>query len=157
MKKISVGKLVVSIAIPLIAGALGSVFTTPAVKSWYLTINKPAWNPPSWVFAPVWTTLFVMMGVALYLVWSKKMNKGVRLALNIFAAQLALNVFWSVIFFGWESFWLAYAEIILLWIFILLTIVKFWKVDKTAGWLLLPYILWVSFASFLNLTVARLN
>jgi tryptophan-rich sensory protein len=98
-----------------------------------------------------------MMGIALYLVWSKKMTVKIRLALSIFAAQMVLNVFWSVIFFGMGNFWLAFAEIVALWIFILLTIITFGKINKTAGWLLVPYILWVSFASYLNFTIASLN
>lgn len=157
MKKINVGKLSISILVPLIAGFLGSVFTTPAVKSWYLVINKPTWNPPSWLFGPVWTTLFILMGIALYLVWSAKMNTKVRVALKMFAVQLILNVLWSVFFFGMGNFWLAFDEILILWVFILLTIIKFWKVDRAAGALLVPYILWVSFAAYLNLTIASLN
>lgn len=97
------------------------------------------------------------MGVSLYLVWSQKMNAKIRLALNIFTVQLILNIFWSVIFFGMGNFWLAFAEIVVLWIFILLTIIYFRRINKTAGWLLVPYILWVSFASFLNFTIASLN
>lgn len=157
MKKIDFGKLVISILIPLVAGFLGSIFTTPAVRSWYLVINKPVWNPPSWVFGPVWTILFIMMGVALYLVWSVKMNNKVRMALKMFGAQLVLNILWSVFFFGLGNFWMAFGEIIILWIAIALTIVYFLKVNRTAGWLLLPYIMWVSFASYLNFTIAFLN
>lgn len=157
MKKINPVRLFVSILIPLVAGFLGSIFTTPAVKTWYLVINKPVWNPPSWLFGPVWTTLFIMMGVALYLVWSTKMSGKVRIALKVFAAQMVLNVLWSVFFFGLGNFWMAFGEIIVLWIAIALTIVDFFKVNKTAGWLLLPYIMWVSFASYLNFTVAYLN
>lgn len=150
-------KLFASIIITLSAGFLGSFFTGPAVKTWYLLINRPSWNPPAWLFAPVWTTLFILMGVSLYLVWSQKMNAKTRLALNIFTVQLILNIFWSVIFFGMGNFWLAFAEIVVLWIFILLTIIYFRRINKTAGWLLVPYILWVSFASFLNFTIASLN
>jgi translocator protein len=157
MKKINFGKLSLSIVIPLVAGVIGSLFTAPAVRSWYLVINRPSWNPPSWLFAPVWTTLFMMMGVALYLVWSKKMTSNVRMAIKVFAAQLVLNVLWSVFFFGLGNFWLAFGEILVLWAFILLTILDFRKVNKTAAWLLVPYILWVSFASYLNFTIAGLN
>jgi len=157
MKKINFGRLLISIAIPLVAGFLGSVFTGPAVKTWYLVINRPTWNPPSWLFAPVWTALFIMMGIALYLVWSKKIDRKIHVALNVFAAQLFLNILWSVFFFGMGNFWLAFGEILILWVFILLTILKFFKIDKAAGWLLVPYILWVSFASYLNFTIAGLN
>lgn len=157
MKNVNVRKLSLSIIIPLVAGFLGSFFTGPAVKTWYLVINRPSWNPPSWLFAPVWTTLFIMMGIALYLVWSAKSSEKVKSALKIFWAQLFLNVLWSVFFFGMGNFWLAFAEIVLLWIFIALTIVDFSKVNKIAGWLLVPYLLWVSFASYLNFTIASLN
>ncbi len=157
MKKINIGKLSLSIIIPLVAGFLGSFFTGPAVKTWYLVINKPTWNPPSWLFAPVWTTLFIMMGIALYLVWNSKMTNKVRCALKIFAVQLVFNILWSVFFFGMGNFWLAFAEIVVLWLLIALTIVDFAKVNKTAAWLLVPYILWVSFASYLNFTIAGLN
>lgn len=139
------------------AGVLGSAFTMGAVKTWYLAINKPAWNPPSWLFGPVWTTLFILMGIALYLVWSAKKSDKVRVAIKMFAAQLILNILWSIFFFGMGNFWLAFGEILVLWVFILLTVIKFWKVDKVAGILLVPYILWVSFAAYLNLIVAGLN
>jgi len=157
MSKINWGRLSLSIFIPLVAGFLGSFFTGSGVKTWYLVINKPSWNPPSWLFAPVWTTLFILMGIALYIVWSQKMSDQVKAALRIFAAQLFLNVLWSVFFFGMGNFWLAFVEIIILWAFILVTIMRFFKINRTAGWLLVPYILWVSFASFLNLTIASLN
>jgi len=157
MKKINFGKLFVSILIPLLAGFLGSFFTSSSVKTWYLVINKPSWNPPSWVFAPVWTTLFIMMGISLYLVWSRKIDNKSRKAFKMFAAQMILNVLWSVFFFGMGNFWLAFGEILVLWAFILATIVSFAKINKTAAWLLVPYILWVSFASYLNLTIALLN
>lgn len=120
-------------------------------------INKPTWNPPSWLFGPVWTVLFIMMGVALYLVRSEKMSSKVRLALKMFAAQMVLNILWSAFFFGLGNFWLAFGEIVVLWIAIALTIFYFFKVNKTAGWLLVPYILWVTFASYLNFTIASLN
>jgi len=157
MKKINAGRLILSISIPLVAGFIGSVFTSPAVQSWYTTINKPSWNPPSWLFGPVWTTLFILMGIALYLVWSTKMSDKVRWAFKMFAAQMVLNMLWSVFFFGMGNFWLAFGEIVVLWAFILATIISFGKVNKTAAWLLVPYILWVSFASYLNFTVAGLN
>ena len=156
MKKTNLFRLAVSVALPLLAGFLGSIFTAPATQSWYLEISKPSWNPPSWLFAPVWTALYILMGVALYLVWQKQAkNKGA--AMVLFAVQLILNALWSFIFFGLGNFWLAWGEILVLWSFILATIISFRKINKTAGWLLLPYILWVSFASFLNFTVASLN
>jgi benzodiazapine receptor len=146
MKKINSGRLFVSVLVPLVAGFLGSVFTAPAVRDWYPIINKPSWNPPSWLFAPVWTTLFIL-----------KMSSKVWVAIKVFSFQLVLNVLWSVFFFGMQNFWLAFAEIIVLWLAIALTIVDFSKVNRTAAWLLVPYLLWVSFASYLNFTVAFLN
>lgn len=157
MKKINIGKLALSILIPLVSGFLGSMFTASSVNTWYLVINKPSWNPPSWLFAPVWTTLFVMMGVALYLVWSEKPEIKVKAALEIFAVQMILNILWSVFFFGIGNFWFAFGEIIILWLAILLTIKSFYKINKTSAWLLVPYILWVTFASYLNFTIAGLN
>lgn len=145
-------KLIFCILIAQGAGILGSVATFSSAKTWYITdLIKPSFNPPSWVFGPVWTLLFFLMGIALYLVWNKKNN------LFWFWVQLILNTLWSFLFFGLHSPWLAFYEIIFLWIAILVTIVKFWSYNKKAGVLLLPYLAWVSFASFLNFSIARLN
>jgi translocator protein len=150
--KFNLVKLIFCIFLTEGAGILGSIATMPAVKSWYLTdLAKPSFNPPSWVFGPVWTLLFFLMGFALYLVWTKKNN------LFWFWVQLILNVLWSFLFFGLHSPLLAFYEIIFLWIAIFMTIVKFWKLDPKAGMLLVPYIAWVSFASFLNYSIAALN
>jgi len=151
-------RLVVAVAIPLVAAFLGSVFTMPSIPTWYAAINKPAWNPPNWIFGPVWTILFILMGIALWLIWEKGLDKiQVRTAVNIFSAQLVLNIVWSLLFFGLHSPFWAFIEIIALWLMILWTIIAFYRLDKTAGLILIPYILWVSFASFLNFTVMRLN
>jgi len=151
-------RLVVAVAIPLVAGFLGSIFTMPSIPTWYAAINKPAFNPPNWIFGPVWTTLFILMGIALYLIWDKGLDKiQVRTAVNIFSAQLVLNILWSLIFFSLHSPFWAFIEIIALWLLILWTIIAFYRLDKVAGLILIPYILWVSFASFLNLTVYLLN
>lgn len=145
-------KLILCILIAQGAGLIGSLATMSAVKTWYLTdLVKPSWNPPSWVFGPVWTTLFLFMGIALYLVWDKKNN------LFWFWTQLILNTVWSFLFFGFRSPTLAFYEIIFLWIAILMTIIKFWSYNKKASILLMPYLTWVTFASFLNFTIARLN
>jgi tryptophan-rich sensory protein len=133
------------------AGIFGSIATTPSVKTWYLTLVKPSFNPPSWIFAPVWTILFFLMGVALYLVWTKKNN------LFWFWVQLLLNIIWSFIFFGLHLPTIALYEIILLWFAILMTIMKFWSYNKNASLLLIPYLLWVTFASFLNFSITQLN
>jgi benzodiazapine receptor len=151
-------RLVIAILIPLVAGFLGSIFTMPSIPTWYAAINKPAWNPPNWIFGPVWTILFILMGIALWLIWEKGLDKiQVRTAVNIFSAQLVLNIVWSLLFFGLHSPLWAFIEIIALWLMILWTIIAFYRLDKTAGLILIPYILWVSFASFLNFTVMRLN
>jgi len=155
--KSDLSKFSISIAVPLLAALLGSLFTTSGVKSWYPMINKPSWNPPSWLFGPVWTVLFLMMGVALYIVWKQGVGEKRRLAIKVFFIQLGLNVLWSALFFGLRNFWLAYAEILVLWALIFMTINKFNKVSKLAGGLLVPYLMWVTFASFLNLTIASLN
>jgi len=134
------------------AGIFGGVATASSVKTWYATnLVKPTFNPPSWVFAPVWTLLFFLMGVALYLVWNKKNN------LFWFWVQLILNTLWSFLFFGLHSPSFAFYEIIILWIAILMTIIKFQKYNQTAAKLLWPYLAWVSFASFLNYSIMVLN
>ena len=151
-------KLIISIIIPLAIGALSSYFTIPGVNSWYQTINKPSWNPPNWIFPPVWTLLFVMMGISLFLVW--KNNAAVRvkkMAIMIFSIQLLLNILWSYVFFKQHTMGWALAEIIILWIAILLTIFAFGKISSLAAWLLVPYISWVSFAAILNYTFWKIN
>ncbi len=151
-------KLIVSIVLTQLAGGIGSLFTTPSIEGWYADLVRPELNPPAWVFGPVWTTLFVLMGVALFLVWEKgSQRKDVRVAFIVFALQLVLNTLWSIIFFGLHSPGWAFVEIICLWLAIMATIFAFAKVSKTAAWLLAPYILWVSFASYLNYMIYVLN
>jgi benzodiazapine receptor len=150
--------LLIALIVCFGAAAVGSLATTPAIGSWYATIHKPFFTPPNWIFGPVWTILYAMMAVSAWLVWEKGLaKKEVQSALLVFLAQLAVNSFWSFLFFAWHLLWGAYFGIIVLWILILLTIFRFSKLDRTAAWLLVPYILWVSFASFLNLAVALLN
>ncbi len=146
------------------AGIIGSVFTASSVKGWYATLIKPAWNPPSWLFGPVWTTLYTLMGIASYLIWSSYAKaadgqaKGqIKLALIIYGIQLGLNALWSILFFGLKKPGLAFAEIIVLLIFIAITTVLFWRIRPLAGALMIPYIAWVSFASYLNFALWRLN
>ena len=136
-------KIIISIIICELAGVVGSVFTVPAINGWYSALNKPSFNPPSWIFGPVWTTLFILMGISLYIVWSKKIKLKVIL---IFATQLILNVLWSIIFFGLHSPVVAFFELLMLWFAIVFMMVNFYRISKIATWLLLPYILWVSFA-----------
>ena len=151
-------KLIISILIPVLVGAISGYFTSSGVNGWYALANKPWFNPPNWIFAPVWTTLYVLMGIAFFLVWkSEPTNLIKKTAIVLFAFQLLLNFFWSFIFFKLQQPGWAFAEIILMWVMILLTILWFGKISSTASWLLVPYICWVSFASVLNYSIWRLN
>ncbi len=151
-------KFIISIIICQLAGVLGSLFTRPAIPTWYVNLNKPSFTPPNWIFSPVWITLFILMGISAFLVWNRGINvKGVKKALIIFVVQLILNAFWSVAFFGFKSPLAGLIVIILLWIAILFTIINFNNISKTASLLLIPYIIWVSFAAVLNFSIWRLN
>lgn len=151
-------KLVISVALPLAVGGLSGYATARGVSTWYPTLVKPSFNPPAWVFGPVWTVLYIMMGVAAFLVWRRGLDgDGVRIALTTFAIQLALNGIWSILFFGMHTPGWALAEIILLWMAIGTTTLLFWRVAPSAGALLLPYWMWVSFASVLNASLWWLN
>ncbi len=151
-------RLAVSLVVCLGAGFIGSFFTSSSIPTWYAGIDKPAFNPPNWVFAPVWTALFILMGISLYLIWDKGLqSNNVKIAMAVFAIQLILNVLWSVLFFGMKSPFYAFIEIIILWIAILATIILFFSISRPAGYLLVPYILWVSFAALLNFSIWRLN
>ncbi len=156
--KIDWSKLLISVVSAIAIGSSGAFFTAGAVSTWYRDINKPFFTPPSWLFGPAWTILFILMGVAFYLVWVKGLNtKNGSEAFRAYVLQFIFNVAWSGIFFGMGAFWLAYAEILILWWLIYRTIKSFSVVDMLAGRLLLPYLAWVTFASFLNLGVAWLN
>ncbi len=158
MKLQNLGRLAIAILLSELAGIIGSVFTAPSIPTWYAVIIKPSFNPPSWVFAPVWTTLFALMGIAAFIIWKKGLNhRNVKIALVIFIGQLILNTLWSIIFFGLHSPGAALIEIIFLWLAILAVIIAFYKISKSAAWLMLPYILWVTFAVYLNFTIWRLN
>jgi len=143
--------LISSIAICQGAGILGSLVMVPAISGWYQTLVKPSFNPPNWLFGPVWTLLYFLMGISLYLIWTRKGE------LKWFWAQLILNSLWSFLFFGLKSPGLALIEIVFLWLTILVTIKSFLKVYRPAAYLLYPYLAWVSFASILNFSVWILN
>lgn len=149
--------LVAFLLVTLSAGALGGLATASSVGSWYQTIAKPAWNPPSWVFGPVWSTLYVLMAIAAWRVWGKTEAPGRRSALRWFWVQLVLNTAWSFLFFGLRNPGLAFIEILFIWLAIVVTLVKFARIDRVAGVLWLPYVAWVSFASVLNGTIWWLN
>lgn len=144
-------KLVISILSPLVVAFLSGIATARSVRDWYPALNKPFFTPPSWLFGPVWTVLYVMMGVALYLVWREGWTRpDVRLAVMVFFGQLALNGLWSILFFGMRAPGLALVEIVVLLASIVVTAVIFWRISSTAGVLLVPYLAWVSFATLLN-------
>ncbi len=135
---------------------MGSIFTFSAIPNWYVTLNKPFFSPPNWVFGPVWTILYILMGISLYLVWISK-SKIKQNAINLFFVQLGLNVLWSILFFGLRNPALALIDIVALWVAIFLTIKSFSKINKLAGNLQIPYLAWVTFASILNLSIVLLN
>ena len=157
MKK-KIIQLVASILICQMAGIIGVGFTTSAIPLWYSTLNKPSFSPPSWVFGPVWTILYAMMGIALFLIWTNKIQREKKQqAILVFSTQLFLNAIWSPVFFGLHSPFMGLIIIVLLWISILLTIIDFYKISKTAAALIVPYFLWVSFATILNFSIWQLN
>ena len=157
MKRQYISELFISIVICQLAGVIGSMFTFSQITTWYMGINKPFFTPPNWVFGPAWGTLYTLMGIALFLVWQKRNEANVYPAIRIFALQLFLNFIWSILFFGIKLTALAYVEILILWLVIAWNIKVFYRITKPAGWVLLPYLAWVFFASFLNLGVVLLN
>ena len=158
MKFNDILKLIVAIGISELAGVVGSVFTFSAIPNWYAGLAKPVLNPPSWIFGPVWTTLYLLMGIAAFLVWNKGWErKDVRKALALFLLQLVLNAAWTIIFFGLHSPFWAFMDISAMWLAMIWTMALFYRISKPAMWLLLPYILWVSFAGVLNFAIWNLN
>ncbi len=151
-------KLAAAILFCLIVGSLGSLVTITGPGSWYATLQKPFFAPPNWVFAPVWITLFILIGIALYLVWQcGTENREVKIALGIFGVQFFLNVIWSVLFFGLKSPLFGFIDIILLWVMIALTIWTFYHLKRSAAYFLIPYLAWVTLASALNGAVYFMN
>ena len=158
MKIIDVLKVIASIILCQLAGLIGSLATLPSIPIWYESLKKPFFNPPNWLFGPVWTGLYTLMGISLFLVWRRREGKQqAKIALTFFFVQLILNTLWSFAFFGLQSPPLGLVDIVLLWIAIFLTIQKFYAISRTAAFLLLPYILWVSFAVVLNVSLWILN
>ena len=151
-------KVLIAVIVCQGAGIIGSVFTAPAITGWYAALEKPPFNPPNWLFAPAWISLYLLMGVAAAIVWQYGLSeRRVKVSLVIFLVQLALNILWSLVFFGFESPLAGLVVIAALWIAILVTIIRFFEISKTAGVLLLPYIGWVTFASVLNFYIYLLN
>ena len=164
MKLNNFSKLIISVIVCELVGVIGSIFTVSSIPSWYAGLAKPALNPPSWVFGPVWIVLYFLMGMAAFLIWSSyaKASEGqekrkIKIALGVFGVQLFLNAIWSIIFFGLRNPGWAFVEIIFLWLAIIWVIIVFYKISRLAALLLLPYILWVSFAAYLNYSIWQLQ
>lgn len=151
-------KILIAVLVTVAVGFAGTFVTTPAIAGWYTTIVKPSFNPPNWLFGPVWTILYILMGVAAGIVWNRGTERlDVRRALAAYGVQLGLNVAWSFIFFGMHNPAAAFAEIVALWLAIVITMVMFKRVAQPAAWLLAPYLGWVSFAAVLNYSIWMLN
>jgi benzodiazapine receptor len=150
--------LVLAIGICLLAGYIGSVYTTPSLPTWYAGLQKPDLNPPSWVFAPVWTALYILMGISLYLIWQSGItDREVLFGLKLFIFQLGLNIGWSYLFFGGHAIFFALMCIIALWAILLCTIIQVYQFSVIGGAVLIPYLLWISFAMYLNYMILVLN
>jgi tryptophan-rich sensory protein len=147
-------RIVISLLIPLLIGFLGSFFTSSSLDLWYVSLNKPSFNPPNWIFAPVWTSLYLLIGLSFYFVWKKGINGRVTL---IYFLQLFLNLLWSVLFFGFGDLLLAFIEIIILLIVIIVNLICFYRISRVAGYLFIPYLFWVGFALILNFTFLIIN
>ena len=158
MTKSLLSKIIISVIACSLIGFLSGFATASSITDWYVNINKPSFNPPNWIFGPVWTVLYIMMGIAAGLIWHEGIEKRlVKSALYVFVSQIILNAAWSLIFFGMKNPTLAFIEIIILWILIVLCISRFYKIKKIAAYLMVPYLLWVSFASVLNYCIMVLN
>ncbi len=150
-------KLSISLLLPLSIGFISGLFTAEAIPGWYETLNRPSFNPPNWIFGPVWTSLYILMGISLFLIWKQNPSKQRNLALTVFLIQMILNFCWSFIFFYYHSIGFALIEIIILWISIAVMLVLFYKIKPLAAYLNIPYILWVTFATILNANYFLLN
>lgn len=157
MSRTNIIKLIVSLFLPLCVGVVAGIFTSQAVPTWYATLNRPFFNPPNWVFGPVWTTLYILLGISFFLIWKEEATKARDLAIKVFLIQMLLNFAWSFIFFYFNLIGAALIEIILLWISIALMIYLFYKIKRFAAYLNIPYFLWVSFATILNAGYYFLN
>ena len=150
-------KLIASILLPLALGAIAGMFTSQSIPDWYATLNRPSFNPPNWIFGPVWTTLYLLMGISLFLIWKQDAGKERNLAIFVFIIQQALNFGWSFIFFYFNMIGLALIEIVFLWISIVIMIRLFYKIKPWAAFINIPYLLWVAFAAILNASYYLLN
>jgi tryptophan-rich sensory protein len=157
MKNLQLFKLLASIVLPLGIGAFAGMFTAEAVPEWFESLNKPSFSPPNWLFGPVWTALYLLMGISLFLIWKQNPSKERNLAILVFALQLALNLAWSFLFFYFHLIDFALVEIIVLWITIITMLVLFYKIKPLAAYINIPYLLWVTFATILNAAYYNLN
>jgi len=157
MNKRQILKLVVSILLPLGLGAIAGIFTAKAIPEWYATLNQPSFNPPNWIFGPVWTSLYILLGISFFLTWKQPATKERNRAISIFLIQLVLNFAWSFLFFYFHQIGLALIDIIVLWIFIITMLILFYRIKPLAAYINIPYLLWVTFASILNASYFVLN
>jgi len=157
MNKKYILALIFFLFVTFLAAFVGNFFTVSSIPTWYASLNKPSFSPPNWLFGPAWTVLYVLMAIAAFLVWKKRKESETKSSLCFYFAQLLLNSAWSVAFFGLQNPFLGFLVIIILWLLIVITMVKFWKIERVAGLLFIPYILWVSFATILNFAVWQLN
>ena len=157
MKIQRIGKLVISLSLPLGIGGVAGMFTATAIPVWYASLNKPSFNPPNWVFGPVWTMLYLLLGISLFMIWSLETGKERKQAILAFILQLFLNFGWSFLFFYSRMIGVALIEIAALWIAIILMLLRFYRIKPTAAYINIPYLVWVSFAGLLNAAYYLLN
>lgn len=151
-------RLIISLVLPQLAGIVSSFFTVSAIPTWYAAIQKPSFNPPNWIFGPVWLSLYFLMGISVYLIWQKlEEDKKAKTAMWLFWIHLFFNATWSIIFFGLRSPGLALINLGVIWVFIFILMIKFWQINKWSACLLVPYFIWVSFAGVLNYFIWYLN
>lgn len=156
-KSFNLSRLILSLILPFVAGALGNAATISQITGWYANLNKPVWNPPNELFGPVWTFLYITIGVATYYFWQQAGKGDLKRGMTVLIVQLVFNSLWSIVFFGQESLNGGLVVIVILWLLIVWNIAEFWRTSRGAGAILIPYLLWVSFASILNYSVAILN
>ncbi len=157
MKRNSIFILILCIALPLLLGFIAGQVTRAEIVSWYITLNKPSFNPPNWIFFPVWTMLYLLMGISSYMIWREANSPQRTNALRIYGLQLLLNFLWSVLFFGMHSVGLALVDIFVLWLLIIAMIILFKRIRPLSGYMQIPYLLWVSFATLLTASIFWLN
>jgi tryptophan-rich sensory protein len=157
MKANQIGKLVASLLLPLGIGAIAGMFTAKAIPGWYASLNQPSFNPPNWVFGPVWTMLYLILGISLFLVWKMDAGRERNQGILVFMVQLLLNFCWSFFFFYFKMIGVALADILVLWITIVFMLVRFYKLKPVIAYINIPYLLWVTFATALNMAYFFLN